>query len=151
MLKESRKVISMDTILSNLSKSQVIEISLGIVELKNINMPNSEDSLFLQPGETKMVHPNFDCGTVKMTVWSRDRKMIWCGAIPLGSQSPIQIDPENRKVITSDGVLPSCPEMDGLVENFQGEKQRKSGTNPDTLFWIFVLILLLYLGWKFLF
>ena len=161
MNNETIDVLSRNDInLQNKSSKTKIKISVGQVEPDIIALPDV-GSIEIEPEKSLKIPKFFEGGSAKLFVWNDSNTLKWCGLIPLGGISPIEIYPDGTSAVKYRGQeVPSCASLAKIVREDYVAVEDSSNNVPKSRiklfmhlttrwYWYlilgFVVILILYL------
>lgn len=124
--------VPMNITIENKSPTTPIEVALGQTEPGVIALPT--DGLVVSPGSSLTIPKAFEGGCAKMWLWGvNPKRMIWCGVVPLGGDTPILVFPDNVdsgvKVTYRGQDIPRCASATNL-ENFEAPKKSSDSKSP---------------------
>lgn len=123
------------------NKSSFLNIKLLLTSPEDATTPSENNSIELIASEEKNI--SYQNATANLFIWNENGEMIWRGIIPTKVQHPIEIYPEDSKVVFDGMILPD--NFKTITNLNQGTK--KTYHNIWLYFLIFALIVIIIIGY----
>jgi hypothetical protein len=132
----------------NIGSTDVI-VTMGQTDPAHIEIPTNINGV-LKSSSYILIDIKFAGGCAKMYVWSTGKKLLWCGIVPLTSDTeiPLILNSDTLKVIYSGLELPECHETQRkppLIERFgDSSAEPRDGIDFFKVIMIVVAIVIIY-------